>query len=181
MAFSTPGIRLYKATGVASKPDDSYYYPGGDIGGPVIIPKLNFNRNHDKLFFYAAYEYMDQHPSGSVNERFIPTQEMMGGNFSPAYLATLGDTFKNGSFGNNAVAPCPSGCTATAGGDKTVTFPGGIIPASYVGSEFAGALEDLPRAEHRPALQPAWRELSAGFEPAHQSLGTAPARRLQHQ
>ncbi len=32
-----------KNQGVA-KPNDSYYYPGGDIGGPVIIPHTNFNR-----------------------------------------------------------------------------------------------------------------------------------------
>jgi hypothetical protein len=80
---------LFKATNVANKPVDSYYYPGGDIGGPVIIPKLNFNRNHDKLFFYAAYEYMDQHPSGSINERFIPTAQMMAGNFSWPALARI--------------------------------------------------------------------------------------------
>jgi hypothetical protein len=28
-----------KNQGIA-KPDDSYYYPGGDIGGPVILPKV---------------------------------------------------------------------------------------------------------------------------------------------
>src|ERR1039457_5015133 len=108
------------------KPDDRYYYPGGDFGGPVVIPGLHFNRNHDKLFFYAAYEYMDQHPQGSILQRFIPTKEMMGGNFSPAYLASLGANFKNGTFGNNSVAPCTNACT---NGD---TFPGGIIPPSLL-------------------------------------------------
>src|SRR5271170_5490381 len=32
---------LHNATNVA-KPVDAYYYPGGDFGGPVIIPKVNF-------------------------------------------------------------------------------------------------------------------------------------------
>ena len=50
-------------------------------------------------------------PSGSVNERFIPTAQMMDGNFSPSYLASLGPNFANGPFGNNAVAPWPSACT----------------------------------------------------------------------
>jgi hypothetical protein len=45
---------------VAPKPDTSFYYPGGNIGGPVIIPGTNFNHNHDKLFFFLAYERYQQ-------------------------------------------------------------------------------------------------------------------------
>ena len=74
---------------------DTYYYPGGDLGGPVIIPGTHFNKNHDKLFFYAAYEYMDQHPQSSLFQYFLPTQQMLQGNFSPAYLASLGSNFAN--------------------------------------------------------------------------------------
>ena len=139
---------LYKATNVPHKPDDSYYYPGGDFGGPVVIPKLNFNRNHDKLFFYAAYEYMDQHPSGSVNERFIPTAQMMGGNFSPAYLASIGPNFKNGPFGNNAVAPCSSGCTQGA------TFPGGMVPANLLDPNSAALYKTFPQPNIDPNSNP---------------------------
>ena len=139
---------LYKATNVTSKPDDSYYYPGGDFGGPVIIPKLNFNRNHDKLFFYAAYEYMDQHPSGSVNERFIPTAQMMQGNFSPAYLATLGNNFKNGTFGNNAVAPCASTCT------NNQLWPGGMVPQSQLDPNSAALYKTFPQPNIDPNSNP---------------------------
>jgi len=128
----------YKATDVA-KPVDSYYYPGGDFGGPVVIPKINFNRNHDKLFFYAAYEYMDQHPEGSINERFIPTQQMMEGNFSPAYLASLGPNLAHSTFANNTVAPCPSACT------NGVTFPGGMIPASLLDPNSAALYKTFPQ------------------------------------
>jgi hypothetical protein len=137
----------FKANNVP-KPDDTFYYPGGDFGGPVIIPKINFNRNHDKLFFYAAYEYMDQHPSGSINQRFIPTQEMMNGNFSPAYLASLGSNFKNGSFGNNAVAPCATACT------NGVTFPGGIIPASLLDKNSLALYKTFPQPNVDPQSNP---------------------------
>ncbi len=139
---------LFKATGVKSKPDDSYYYPGGDFGGPVIIPHTNFNRNHDKLFFYAAYEYMDQHPSGSINERFIPTAQMMQGNFSPSYLASLGTNLKNGTFGNNVVAPCASACTNGA------TFPGGMIPASLLNADSAALYKTFPQPNISPDSNP---------------------------
>ena len=38
------------------KPADYYYYPGFNIGGPVIIPKTGFNKSRNKLFFFEAYE-----------------------------------------------------------------------------------------------------------------------------
>ena len=41
----------------AKSPDDKFYYPGGDLGGPVLIPGSNFNKNRDKLFFYTCLLY----------------------------------------------------------------------------------------------------------------------------
>ncbi|HVP00336.1 MAG TPA: carboxypeptidase regulatory-like domain-containing protein [Bryobacteraceae bacterium] len=139
----------FKANGVA-KPDDHYYYPGGDFGGPVILPWTHFNRNHDKLFFYAAYEYMDQHPAGSINQRFIPTQQMMQGNFSPTYLASLGPNFANGTFGNNAVAPCatPTSCTQGA------YFPGGIIPPTMIDKNSLALYSTMPQPNTNPQSNP---------------------------
>jgi hypothetical protein len=133
----------FKANGVA-KPDDSYYYPGGDIGGPVVLPWTHFNRNHDKLFFYAAYEYMDQNPEGSINQRFIPTSQMMGGNFSPSYLQSIGSNFLNGPFGNNGVVPCQSTCT------NNTTFPGGIIPATLLDPNSAALYKTMPQPNTNP-------------------------------
>jgi hypothetical protein len=138
---------LHNATNV-QKPVDSYYYPGGDFGGPVIIPHVNFNRNHDKLFFYAAYEYMNQLPSGSVNERFIPTQQMMQGNFSPSYLASLGPQLATGPFGNNTVAPCATACTTGT------IFPGGMIPANLLDPNSAALYKTFPQPNISPASNP---------------------------
>ncbi|HLJ49605.1 MAG TPA: TonB-dependent receptor [Bryobacteraceae bacterium] len=131
-----------------AKPDDYYYYPGGDFGGPVIIPKTNFNKNHDKLFFYAAYEYMNQHPEGSILQRFVPTTQMMQGNFSPSYLASLGNNFKNGTFGNNAVAPCTNTCT------NNQTFPGGIIPANLIDQNSLALYKTFPQPNIDPNSNP---------------------------
>lgn len=138
---------LFNATGVA-KPDDSYYYPGGDLGGPVILPKIHYNRNHDKLFFYAAYEYMKQQPAGSLIQRFIPTPEMMSGNFSPDYLNSLGSNFVHGPFSNFAQAPCANGCT------NGVTLPGGIIPASLLDPNSAAYYKTMPQPNIDPASNP---------------------------
>jgi hypothetical protein len=130
-----------KANGIA-KPADSYYYPGGDFGGPVIIPGTNFNRNHDKLFFYAAYEYMNQNPEGSLLQRFVPTQEMLAGNFSPAYLASLGSNVKGGPFGNN-VQPL-----------NATTYPGGIIPATMLNADSLALYKTFPQPNTNPQSNP---------------------------
>ena len=135
-----------KASGL-TKPQDSYYYPGGDIGGPVIIPKVNFNKNHDKLFFYAAYEYMNQQPAGSLIQRFIPTQQMMDGNFSPAYMATLGPGFASSTYSLDAVPPCgPSAPSSSCRG----TLPGGMIPASQINPSSLALYKTMPQPNTDP-------------------------------
>jgi len=60
----------------------------------VLIPGLRFNRKRDKLFFYIAPEGMDQ-PMFSGAQTFVPTAQMLQGNFSPQYIATLGTAFAN--------------------------------------------------------------------------------------
>src|SRR4051812_19838452 len=42
------------------KPDNKFFYPGGNIGGPVLIPGTGFNKNRDKLFFFSGFERMFQ-------------------------------------------------------------------------------------------------------------------------
>ena len=83
----------YYANGqkIGPKPDTYFYYPGGNIGGPVLIPGTNFNKNHDKLFFFLAYEYYKQQtqdPSHDVFTSFVPTAQMRAGNFTSSYLST---------------------------------------------------------------------------------------------
>ncbi|MGA2592482.1 MAG: carboxypeptidase regulatory-like domain-containing protein [Bryobacteraceae bacterium] len=141
---------LFNATATAA-PQDSYYYPGADFGGPVIIPHTNFNRNHDKLFFYVAYEDMRQNPEGSLIQRFVPTQQMMQGNFSPSYIASLGSNFKNGPFGGDAVAPCSgsNGCT------NGLTLPGGMIPTNLLDPNSAAYYSTFPQPNINPQSNPA--------------------------
>jgi len=70
-----------KVNGV-SKPNDHYWYPGFNIGGPIVIPGLGYTRKHDKLFFFVGYEYMMQHPAGAFRESDVPTDAMLTGDFS---------------------------------------------------------------------------------------------------
>lgn len=43
-----------------SRLDGRYFYPGGNIGGPLLLPFTKFNRNRDKMFFFAEFECLNQ-------------------------------------------------------------------------------------------------------------------------
>lgn len=42
------------------KPKSTFNYPGGNIGGPIIIPGVDWNRNRDKAFFFLGVEIQRQ-------------------------------------------------------------------------------------------------------------------------
>ena len=65
--------------------DQHFYYVGGNIGGPVFFP--HFNHNRDKLFFWAGYEYMDQHPYNAPVTFNVPTADQRKGDFSSPGIA----------------------------------------------------------------------------------------------
>jgi hypothetical protein len=122
-------------------PANSFYYPGGDFGGPVVIPGLHFNRNHDKLFFYGAYEYMDQHPAGTLEQYFVPTQQMLQGNFTPAYLQSLGANFVNAEYLDSANL-------------NSALYPSGQIPASDINASSLAMLKLMPAPNVNPLTNP---------------------------
>src|SRR5215470_10190484 len=98
-----------------SKSEDTYQYPGGNIGGPILIPGTRFNKNRDKLFFFFGYEYYNQALDGGTLRALVPTQDMRNGNFSQSILkaaVTTGAWYQ--------VANSPSG------------FANGMIPASQM-------------------------------------------------
>src|SRR5437764_12400816 len=84
-----------------------YYYPGGQISGPVLIPGTRFNHNRDKLFFFVAYEYYWQAVDNGIYRAFVPTAAMRNGDFS-ALTSYLGGTSPGGdvqNMPNSTVAP----------------------------------------------------------------------------
>ena len=42
------------------KPKSSFNYPGGNIGGPILLPGISWNRNRDKAFFFLGVELQRQ-------------------------------------------------------------------------------------------------------------------------
>jgi hypothetical protein len=86
------------------KAQSSFYYSGFNIGGPVIFPHSNFNRNRDKLFFFAATEITQQHVDLGAQGGIVPTALMRQGTFTSAELGALaGSDYRNYYVTN---APC---------------------------------------------------------------------------
>lgn len=62
-----------------ARPGESYKYPGGNVGGPVILPWTKFNRNRDKLFFFYGLEIQRQQVDPGSRFDVVPTeQERLG-------------------------------------------------------------------------------------------------------
>jgi Carboxypeptidase regulatory-like domain len=101
------------------QPSNAFYYPGGAIGGPIIIPGTRFNKNRNKLFFFAGFEYYYQLLDTGLLKATMPTPGELAGNFSPEEVAkegtTLGSTGKAPGqltgpaitkFGGTQLSPC---------------------------------------------------------------------------
>jgi hypothetical protein len=118
---------------VAPRPANKYFFPGGNLSGPVILPG-GFNKNRDKLFFFAGYEYYYQTLDTGLLRLTTPTEGMRRGNFSPAEVAKLGNITSSG------------GPPQQINQDQ---FPGGIIPASQQdpGGKALMNLLPLPNAD----------------------------------
>jgi len=73
-----------------TRPETKYFYPGFQIGGPVILPHTGFNRGRDKMFFFFGTEYYKQNVDNGVYHAVVPSQAMRNGDFSDsAYLGKL--------------------------------------------------------------------------------------------
>jgi len=79
------------------QPGNAFYYPGGSIGGPVIIPGTNFNKNRDKVFFFTGFEYFKQTLDTGLLRATVPTEGMINGDFSPTEMAKLGTKTASGN------------------------------------------------------------------------------------
>ena len=66
----------------AKQPNTSFKYPGGNVGGPVLLPWTHFNRNRDKLFFFVGLEFQRQTRDPGTKTGTVPTQAERNGDFS---------------------------------------------------------------------------------------------------
>ncbi len=116
------------------RPRNKYFFPGGNLGGPVLLPGTNFNRNRDKMFFFAGYEYFRQRIDTGLLRSVVPTAAMKRGDFSDVgYLASL-------------AAAAPGASNPIDG-----MFPGGIIPPSQIDPGMEAILKLVPEPNVDPA------------------------------
>lgn len=127
------------------RPQSKYFFPGVNIGGPVLIPGTTFNRNREKLFFFSGFEYFNETLDNGILRSIVPTGAMRAGDFSDAgYLKVLGSAEVNAPP-SEAVAP---------GGQipKSDIDPGGrvlinLIPGANVDPAGAGAGSNYVRPD----------------------------------
>jgi hypothetical protein len=92
------------------RPNASYYYPGGSVGGPILIPHTNFNHNRNLLFWAGFEDFRQTLPASSPLTSYVPTAAMRAGNFS------LSDP-------DNAAL-----CASSTGNDFCQALTGGYAP-----------------------------------------------------
>lgn len=91
-------------------PRSTYQYnnPGYYVGGPVIFPNSNFNRNRNKLFFFWSEEFLIRTVPTSVSYQTFPTALERQGDFSKSLdqngrLIPIRDPLSNAPFPGNIV------------------------------------------------------------------------------
>ncbi len=116
-----------------SRPPGRYLYPGAQIGGPLLLPFSKFNRNRDRLFFFAGFEYYNQvfEANQQALSAWVPTMAERQGDFSPASLdAELCGGRPDGAQNPNAILPM---CYANS------YLPNGAFVANYNSVPYANS------------------------------------------
>ncbi len=127
-----------------ARPQASYYYPGGSIGGPILIPHTNFNHDR-KLIFWAGFESFRQNlPASSPLTSYVPTPAMRAGNFSLTDPANAALCAK--SSGNDFCQKLDGGFTP----DHTA-LTGTQIPTQYLDPGALALLKLFPAANVDPS------------------------------
>jgi hypothetical protein len=125
-----------------------YYYPGGNAGGPIPF-------THKKVLGWFGYERILQNTGNSNRlQSFIPTPDMMAGNFT--------NTSANTAFcGGNLTPTATNGCndlTGTVLPDGSVigvgNRPAGIIPTEFLSPGAQSLASFWPVANANPLTTP---------------------------
>jgi hypothetical protein len=93
------------------------------IGGPVLLPGTNFNRNRDKLFFFFSQDLLPRTDPGTLDRSTMPTALERAGDFSQTVdsqgrLRFIRDPLATGA------------CNVNTGGPAC--FAGNVIPANRI-------------------------------------------------
>ena len=142
----------------AERVKNKFNYPGFTISGPLLIPGTSFNKNRDKVFFFAGFEYFGQAPRHRLRQVVGPDRRA-----ARRRLQQLRPRSGSGSFVNTV----------------PINFPGGIVPASLIDPGGQALLNMFPQPNADPAHD---RRLQLRRQPPArpERLAGPRARRLQH-
>jgi hypothetical protein len=118
------------------RPKSLYHYPGGNIGGPVYLPRSvfgplgGFNDKKEKLFFFAGFEYYYQRVDEGSTLSVVPTLKQRLGDFSEL-LANRGRNLNQETTVN-----VPGGCAA----------PGYVVGQPAPNNNLAPCIDPIGRA-----------------------------------
>jgi len=127
-----------------------YYYPGFNIGGPIIIPGTHVNAGRNKYFFHESFESYRQLIDGGIDRAFVPTAAAFNGDFSAmnANAARTGAVISRSySFGkvNDLTGTDPTNSIEKARPGCVIT--GGVMNSSCISSAAQLWMQDsLPAA-----------------------------------
>lgn len=105
---------ISKIDGPENKPKNQFGYPGFNIGGPLLIPGTDFNKNRDKVFFFTGYEYYRQRLDTGSLRSYVPTEAQRAGDFSNtgaysglgnAFVSTVPTNLVNGRVPSSLIDP----------------------------------------------------------------------------
>ena len=119
----------------APRPGNKYFFPGGNLGGPVLIPGSNFNKNRNKLFFFVGYEFYYQTLDTGLMRATVPTAGMRAGNFTTDEVNKMGTITSAGSAPQQI---------------NQAQFPGGIIPPGQLDPGGVALMKLLPLPNANP-------------------------------
>ncbi|HZS55231.1 MAG TPA: TonB-dependent receptor [Bryobacteraceae bacterium] len=114
------------------RPSDKKNDYGGNLGGPVLIPKLYNGRN--RSFFFFNWEQYNQH-IGGVSTTIVPTNAQRTGDFSGILNTSVNlgtnpctgaPVFQGQIFDPNTTTSGPNGLPCRT------PFPNNVIPASRI-------------------------------------------------
>lgn len=93
-------------------PPDREIYPGFAISGPILIPRVDFNRNRHLTFFaglegyFQKNEYAYDNAASAIVTGLVPTAGMRTGDFSQAQINQyLGPLVNSSTYANLARVP----------------------------------------------------------------------------
>ena len=129
------------------QPANKYYYPGGAIGGPVIIPGTRFDKNRNKLFFFTGFEYYYQVLDTGLLRATVPTASELSGDFSPGSVAGEGNVTASG----RAPGQLNSTAVSAFGGTK-IPMCNGPADGKCIDPNMLALVKLFPKANADPNL-----------------------------